>query len=158
MILLCCFLPFWDLGGCGLGLERLIGFLLYSDLNLKIRENTHRGRQLHLSRESPKHGLNMCSREELLVSVCPEPTWDLNRWGASCGKLQTLYMGKWNEGIHFFCDSPVTHHYLLVSFRCNVETPVVPSLLCISSYKETRKLTMYLKGVSTMESEGKQHH
>ena len=36
MILLCCFSPFWDLGGCGVGLERLIGFLLYSDLNLKI--------------------------------------------------------------------------------------------------------------------------
>lgn len=118
--------------------------------------------QLHLSRESPKHGLNMCSREELLVSVCPEPTWDLNRWEVthSCGKLQTLYMGNEMRGDTLLpVVSPVTHHLLIGVLQVTVaETPVVPSLLCISSTKETKEVNYVSKGTSTMNLKGKQHH
>lgn len=55
--------------------------------------------------------------------------------------------------------SPVTHHLLIGVLQVTVaETPVVPSLLCISSTKETKEVNYVSKGTSTMNLKGKQHH
>lgn len=123
----------------------------------RFGENTHRWRQLLLSRESLKHGPNMCSREELLVSVSPEPTWDLNRWEVthSCGKLQTLCMGKWNK--RGYTSSYSFPHNSSFTYWCPqvtvTETTAVPSLPCFSSTKETKEVNYVSKGTLHNEFE-----
>lgn len=157
MILLCCFSPFWDLGGCGLGLDRLKRFLCILIWIWRFWENIHRWRQLHLSGESPKHGPNMCSREELLASVSPEPTWDVNRWEVthSCGKLQTLHLGEEMRGDTLLpVVSSVTHHLLIGVLQVTgAETSAVPSLPCLSSTKETKEVSYVSKGTLHNEFE-----
>ena len=161
MKLLCCFSLFWDLGGCGLGLEQLKRFLCILTWIWRFGENTHRWRQLHVSGESPKHGPNMCSREELLVSVSPEPTWDLNRWEVthSRGKLQTLHLGEWSErGYTSSCSSPVTHHFLIGVLRVTVQRLLLPLRFPVSAPpKRQRKLARHPRGPCTMNLKGKQH-
>ena len=161
MILLCCFSPFWDLGGCGLGLERLIGFLIFwSESEDLGRIPTGEDNSFFLEKAWSMG--QICALEKSCWFLCPQNlcgTWTGERSPTHVGNFRLCVWGNETRGDTLLpIVSPITHHLLIDVLRSQWQRLLLCLLFPVSAPpKRQRKLTMYLRGPSTMNLKGKQH-